>query len=167
MAIGCDHPHASPQGLQSDHLVQAMRTIEAEILSRGEKLTAPRRRVLEMILEAGAPVKAYDLIARFHTDGQSAKPPTVYRALSFLETMGLVHRIESLNAFVACTLSGAPHVAAFLICTCCNTTLELASPATQTLIETAKANGHRVEHVNIELRGLCAKCAAPESAASA
>jgi DNA-binding PadR family transcriptional regulator len=54
----------------------------------GQRLTPPRRRVLEMLLKAGQPVKAYDLIAAFGDGGPPAKPPTVYRALDFLSKLG-------------------------------------------------------------------------------
>ncbi len=84
-----------------------------------QRLTAPRRRVLELLLQAGQPVKAYDLIASFAVEGPPAKPPTVYRALDFLEKQGFAHRIESLNSYVACRKEADGHAAAFLICDCC------------------------------------------------
>ena len=57
-------------------------------MARSERLTNSRRRVLELLLEAGVPLKAYDLIATYSGDGEAAKPPTVYRALEFLERVG-------------------------------------------------------------------------------
>ena len=70
------------------------------------------------------------LIARFGTDGQPAKPPTVYRALEFLERKGLAHRIASISAYVACTSGAVDHTAAFLICDCCGATAEVSAPVT-------------------------------------
>lgn len=67
------------------------------------RLTPPRRRVLSLLTEAGKPLKAYDLIARFREDGEKTHPPTVYRALDYLERHRLVHRVGSLNAYVRCT----------------------------------------------------------------
>ena len=131
-------------------------------MADGERMTAPRRRVLELLLEAGEPVKAYDLIARYGTDGQAAKPPTVYRALEFLERKGVVHRISSISAYVACTAHAddmGAHAAAFLICDCCGSTAEVAIPASELGIATAaKTVGYAIERTTIEGHGRCATC---------
>ena len=66
----------------------------ASVAAAGDKLTRPRRRVLELLLVAGAPAKAYDLVATYHREARVATPATVYRALQFLETRGLVHRLS-------------------------------------------------------------------------
>jgi Fur family zinc uptake transcriptional regulator len=121
-----------------------------------ERLTAPRRRVLELLLSADAPLKAYDLIAAYGTEGEPAKPPTVYRALEFLERLGFAHRIESLNAYVPCRIEGR-HVAAFLICDCCGEAEEF-QPDFGPQIAAAEAAGYAVRTVTLEARGLCAGC---------
>ena len=122
-------------------------------------MTPPRRRVLELLLAAGEPVKAYDLIARYGVDGQAAKPPTVYRALEFLERRGVVHRIASISAYVACTAAGdAPaHAAAFLICDCCGAAQEFEPDFTAQLAA-AEAAGYQVATITLEARGRCAAC---------
>jgi Fur family zinc uptake transcriptional regulator len=122
-------------------------------------MTAPRRRVLELLLAAGEPVKAYDLIARFGEDGQAAKPPTVYRALEFLERKGLAHRIASISAYVACTGDGAQaHAAAFLICDCCGATEEVAAPLGDAFSRAADGAGYALERTTIEGHGRCPNC---------
>lgn len=125
-------------------------------------MTAPRRRVLELLLGAGEPVKAYDLIARYGADGQAAKPPTVYRALEFLERRGVVHRIASISAYVACTAHDedvGAHAAAFLICDCCGSTQEVAVPAGRLgLAEVAEVAGYQIDRTTIEAHGRCASC---------
>ena len=117
MGDTCSHHHtdARPDAAQLD---RALIAAADRSVAEGERMTAPRRRVLELLLAAGEPVKAYDLIARFGEDGQPAKPPTVYRALEFLERKGLAHRIASISAYVACTSGSIDHAAAFLICDC-------------------------------------------------
>jgi len=118
MGAACDHNHIDSRPGHAE-VEQALVAVEARCAAEGERMTAPRRRVLELLLAAGEPVKAYDLIARYGVDGQAAKPPTVYRALEFLERRGVVHRIASISAYVACTgvAGDAPaHAAAFLIC---------------------------------------------------
>lgn len=130
-------------------------------MADGERMTPPRRRVLELLLEAGEPVKAYDLIARYGLDGQAAKPPTVYRALEFLERKGVVHRISSISAYVACTanVDDGAHAAAFLICDCCGSTAEVAIPTSALGISTAaKTAGYEIERTTIEGHGKCASC---------
>src|SRR5665213_639190 len=108
------HRH-EPLGLSGRALAGGLRTAQALCEARGQKLTPARRRVLELLMQAGQPVKAYDLISAFSDEGGAAKPPTVYRALEFLERQGLAHRIESLSAYVACTGEAGDHAAAFLL----------------------------------------------------
>lgn len=122
-----------------------------------ERLTPPRRRVLELLLRADGPQKAYDLIASFGQDGEPAKPPTVYRALEFLERLGFAHRIESLNAYVPCRLEAEGHRAAFLICECCGAAEEF-EPDFAPQIAAAEARGYAVRALNLEARGLCPSC---------
>lgn len=123
----------------------------------GERLTTSRRRVLELLLEAGQPVKAYDLMAHFSPGEPQAKPPTIYRALEFLERQGLVHRIPSLNAYVACRVEGG-HDAAFLICDCCGATREVAPPGAEALARQAGQAGFAISGLMLEAHGLCADC---------
>ncbi len=128
-------------------------------------MTPPRRRVLSLLLETGEPVKAYDLIARFGEDGQAAKPPTVYRALEFLERQGMAHRIASISAYVACSGSaaneaggGTPHAAAFLICDCCGATREIGGPDQGAIDAAAAAAGYVIARTTIEAHGRCLAC---------
>ena len=147
------HAHLSEQTLAGE-LASAERRCEAA----DQKLTPPRRRVLELLLRAGHPVKAYDLIAAFGEDGAPAKPPTVYRALEFLTAQGFAHRIESLNAYVACKRADDGHAAAFLICDCCGATREIASHGASPMAALGDAAGYQVSSVTIEAHGLCADC---------
>jgi len=155
-----DHDHTHPRldaGGVGARLAEAQRLCEAQ----GERMTAPRLRTLELILSENAPVKAYDVIDRFHPDG-AAKPPTVYRALSFLEQMGLIHRIESLNAFVACQSHtacehGESHAAAFLLCDCCGRSEEVALSLAE-IERQAAVSGFETRRITLEARGLCRAC---------
>ena len=133
---------------------------EALLDARGQKLTAIRRKVLELLSESGEPSKAYDLIGKL--DGQGApKPPTVYRALDFLQEHGLAHKIESLNAYVACGHASHSHSAVFLICNDCGGAEELHSVDTsQALAAETAAAGFMLTHATIEARGVCRGCQA-------
>ena len=156
-AHACDHDHDA-HGLTGDALSRGLAAAEARCETAGQRMTAPRKRVLQMLLEAGQPVKAYDLIAAFGEDGAPAKPPTVYRALDFLSKQGLAHRIESLNAFIACGGGGEGHAAAFLICDCCGATREIAPSGVSEIERLAGAQGFRLTGLMVEAHGLCSDC---------
>ena len=157
----CDHDHGSAAGLHGGPLVEALADAERRCDAAGERLTAPRRRVLELLLEAGGPVKAYDLMALFGGQtGETAKPPTVYRALDFLGRTGLAHRIESLNAYVACRLGEASHAAGFLICDCCGAAREIDRLPAEWVNAAAVDAGYALTRVTVEAHGLCGDCAA-------
>jgi Fur family zinc uptake transcriptional regulator len=122
---------------------------------RGARLTELRRRVLELVWSGHEPVGAYDVLARM---GRAA-PPTVYRALDFLIEQGLVHRIESLNAYVGCDRPDAAHASQFLICTGCGATAELDDAALAASVARRAAQlGFAVERQTVELRGRCPRC---------
>ncbi|NEX94775.1 transcriptional repressor [Caulobacter sp. 17J65-9] len=156
----CEHDAAASVGLKGSALAQALDQAGSRCDSDGQRLTAPRRRVLELLLGAEGPVKAYDLIAAFGVDGEAAKPPTVYRALEFLERQGFAHRIESLNAYVACRLGADTHAAAFLICDCCGATREIEPAGADVLVASAGRDGFVVTNLTVEAHGLCAACRA-------
>jgi Fur family zinc uptake transcriptional regulator len=158
------HRH-EPLGLTGRALSAGLRSAETRCTALGQKLTPARRRVLELLMQAGQPVKAYDLISSFGEDeGAAAKPPTVYRALEFLERAGLAHRIESLSAYVACSGVSGAHAAAFLLCDCCGRTEEIAAPVDEALRALAAAAGYTIDTVAIEAHGLCGACREPEHA---
>lgn len=161
MTIACQHDHHTHARSASD-VATILDSVEASCVAQGERMTSPRRRVLELLLTAGEPVKAYDLIARFGTNGEAAKPPTVYRALDFLERRGVVHRIASISAYVACSDQGdevQAHAAAFLICDCCGSTAEVAIPHSALGLDNAAASvGYEIQRTTIEGHGKCAQC---------
>lgn len=125
----------------------------------GVRLTPQRARVLELLRDAPRPLKAYDLLPALGEPGRPAKPPTAYRALDFLVEHGLAHRIESLNAYVACDHAGADHPATFLICDRCGAVTEshLHEPVVG-LTAAAARLGFRMDRVAIEAHGLCRDC---------
>jgi Fur family zinc uptake transcriptional regulator len=158
MGDACHHADHLHAGLKDSALRRAVGLAEARCAERQERLTAPRRRVLELLLEADAPLKAYDLIATYGEPGAPAKPPTVYRALDFLERLGFAHRIESLNAYVPCRLTEAAHSAAFLICDCCGATREISGPDQGVINAAAADAGYAIARTTIEAHGRCPAC---------
>lgn len=159
MGAECHHPEHEHAGLHGHALKTALGQAETRCGEIQERLTPPRRRVLELLLGSDGPLKAYDLIAAFGQDGEPAKPPTVYRALEFLERLGFAHRIESLNAYVPCRMDGEGHRAAFLICDCCGAAQEF-EPDIAAQLKTAAPAGYEIQAVTLEARGLCPACRA-------
>lgn len=140
-----------------DHTAQ-MAEAEKRCAEAGESFTPLRKRVLELLLDQHGPAKAYDLLPLIDAD-KSAKPPTVYRALDFLVRMGLAHRIESLNAFMACDVGACERSTIFLICEKCGGAEEFdAGHALIDLSEAAKKDGFAIRRTMIEASGLCAQC---------
>jgi Fur family zinc uptake transcriptional regulator len=125
----------------------------------GVRLTPVRRRVLELIWESHEAVKAYDILDRLGDASGSAKPPTVYRALDFLMEQGLIHRVESTNAFVGCRHPEHAHEFQLLICDQCSHVEEIEVPGVSRAVnQHAKKAGFKVREQTIEIRGLCSRC---------
>lgn len=123
------------------------------------QFTAVRRRVLEILLERHRALGAYDLLEHLRAEGLGSQPPVAYRALDFLVSHGFAHRIERLNAFVACSHPGDTHVPAFLICRKCNTVVETDAELRQSgLKDAADAAGFLIERSVLEVEGLCPNC---------
>lgn len=140
-------------------LAQALDHAETLCQSRGARLTPLRRRILEMVYSSHAAVKAYDLIEWLSTEEHLVKPPTVYRTLDFLLEHGLIHRVDSLNAFVGCTTAHDPHAVRLLICTACGDVSELNSAVLDAALDQAtQASGFQTAHTHLEIHGLCTHC---------
>lgn len=136
-----------------------MQQAERQCQQRGVRFTPIRRRVLEMIAANQGGLKAYDLLDQLAVEHASARPPTVYRALDFLIEQGLVHRIESLNAYVACPCPEHAHGFQLLICRHCGRVEELhLDDVNAQLAQRARDLGFRVERQTIELLGGCDTC---------
>ena len=137
--------------------------VERACHERGLRLTPIRARVLELIAQAGKPVKAYELLewVREKKGVGADAPPTVYRALDFLMANGFVHKLESVNAFVACHHpDSAQHSVPFLICDRCHGAVELEDLEVVSQLEArAKALGFQPQAQTLEVHGLCARCA--------
>ena len=154
-------------------MTEAARRRIAEQLDRAEKaceaqggrLTEIRRSVLSLVIGAGGPVGAYALLDRLKAERANAAPVTVYRALDFLQSNGLIHKIERLNAFIACTEKGDhhhhEHSVQFLICRTCGTVSEMEDTGITTAVSRAAGKtGFRPDHATVEVEGMCGDCAA-------
>ena len=135
--------------------------VEQACADQGLRLTAARRRVLEILLEEHRALGAYDVLRRLTAEGATPQPPVAYRALDFLVEHGFAHRIERLNAYVACAAPAGQHPAAFLICRRCRAVAEVdAATAALALGATANSAGFAADHAMLEVEGLCPTCQA-------
>ncbi|MGH7058088.1 MAG: Fur family transcriptional regulator [Acetobacteraceae bacterium] len=127
----------------------------------GVRLTDLRRSVLALILEADGPLTAYQLLDRLKETRRSAVPPTIYRALDFLLARRLIHKVQSLNAFIPCIEPlHAKHQAQFLICRSCGAVTELDDRAVTCALDNAAARrGFRAVSAVVEISGECESCA--------
>ena len=127
---------------------------------RAQKFTPIRRQVLQALLSSHRPLGAYEVIDELAKSMPRPAPITVYRALDFLMTNGLVHRIESRNAYLACAHDhDQASLVAFLICERCGSVGEIpAAPIAQSLTAAARASGFVPKLSVVEITGTCAHC---------
>ena len=145
-----DHKHCIAAGVAA---------ADSHCRRAGLQLTPARRRVLEILLEKHRALGAYEILEMLD---KGAKPPTAYRALDFLVKHGFAHRIERLNAFIACAHPGEEHSPAFLICRSCDAVAETPSESTKgRLGDAARGAGFKIERAVVEAVGLCPKCQEP------
>jgi Fur family zinc uptake transcriptional regulator len=138
----------------------ALAAAEAHCTAKGLRFTPVRRAALDILLGEHRAMGAYELLDRLRQAGFGSQPPVAYRALDFLVANGFVHKIERLNAFVACAHPGQNHSPAFLICRLCEAVAEAQSaPARGNLGEAAKATGFQIERTVVEALGVCPGCA--------
>ncbi len=155
------HDHHHDHGSCQRGAAEALGRAEEVCASRGSRLTPIRARVLAALADSHTPVGAYDLMDRLAEDGKRPAPITVYRALDFLLENGLVHRLESRNAYLACDHThdqGAPVV--FLICDSCGEVSEApAADIGDSLAALLAREGFKARTQLVEIAGECAQCA--------
>lgn len=121
----------------------------------GKTLTAIRKHVLTVLLEAAKPMTAYEVLDSLNGVG-SVSPPTAYRALDFLVSLGFVSRVESLNAYIALDLGPSDVPIAFFVCETCGRVKEIAATdAVVSLISAADQQGFGIQSASLEVRGDC------------
>lgn len=137
----------------------ALMTAERLCKEQGQKLTKVRRRALELIWQSHRPLGAYQLLAKLAEEGFNSAPPTVYRALDFLLNAGLVHKVESMNAYLGCAHADKPHKGYFLICDNCHDVMEFDyQDIHSALLDKAAQQGFELRAETIELTGRCRAC---------
>lgn len=158
------HDHACEHGHPP---VDVLKVAEARCAEQRLKLTPIRREVLQHLANSPAPLGAYELIERMHRDsGRRPAPISVYRVLDFLMEAGLIHRIESRNAFVACAhRHERSDLVVFMICDACGCVSEApGSTVERDLDSIAKKAGFEPASRVVEMFGRCAHCTGSQAA---
>ena len=143
----------------------ALQAAEAHCVAKGLRFTPVRRRTLEILLQEHRALGAYDLLKSLSASGFGSQPPVAYRAIDFLVKNGFAHKVEKLNAFIACNHPGASHSPAFMICRSCDVVVEgMSGPARGMIGKAANEVGFKIEKSIIEVEGICGSCAEQASA---
>lgn len=143
-----DHHHCIDEALDAAKAVCAQ---------QGSKLTQLREDVLTLVWQSHKPLGAYEVLdALSKKTNRRTAPPTVYRALDFLQTQGLVHRLATLNAYIGCCHPEKPHSSQFLICRGCGVTVEVHNTQSEQIVN--HTHGFKIDSVSIEATGLCPIC---------
>ncbi len=155
MTDAISHNHNHHQCV-SDAIVSAEKICDRS----GARLTDLRRRVFELVWSGHKPITAYEILDLLKAERRNAAPPTVYRALDFLLEQHLIHRIESLNAFIGCAKPDEDHRGGFLICKECKGVEELrdSRPIRDAIKREAAESNFLVTTSMIEVLGVCANC---------
>ena len=124
--------------------------------ARGE---ATQAAILAVLKAHDAPLSAYDVLGVLREDNPKAAPPTVYRALAALTAKGAVHRLESLNAYMACQHDSHAQDAILSICDDCGHVEESVAPQlVKDLAQVTEKSGFRAARHILEVHGICASC---------
>lgn len=146
---------------KQQHPNRALRELaEAKCREVGERLTPARFTAYAELAASNKPLSAYDLIARLEaTLERKIAPLTVYRHLDFLIRVGLVHRLESKQAYLACDHPEHAHESQYLLCSTCGRADELESKQLLKLLEKLIAQqGFEPANTVVEVTGVCSDC---------
>jgi Fur family zinc uptake transcriptional regulator len=147
--------------MNSDRVDRIIARAEALCRERGVRLTEQRKTVLRLLCASDKPLSAYELLDRMRGMLKNPAPPTVYRALDFLLGQGLVHKLESLHAYIGCMHPDHRDASQFLICDACGEVTEVeGAGVAEGLRALGQARGFRAKRSIVEVLGTCARCSA-------
>jgi len=136
-----------------------LRLAESLCTARGVRLTTQRRTVLELLCDSPTPLNAYEILDRMRGSLRNPAPTTVYRALEFLLEQGLIHKLETLHAFIGCSRPNHTHSSQFLICSNCGEVDEMENDAISRCLKSAtRSAGFKPTRPVVEILGTCAQC---------
>ncbi|HYF98160.1 MAG TPA: transcriptional repressor [Coxiellaceae bacterium] len=141
-------------------LCKKLNEINEYCVTNNIRLTPLRAQILELIYQSEAAIGAYDLLRLLRKTKANAEAMTVYRVLEFLQEHHLVHRVESLNAYIPCSHHTEHHHSQLLLCKQCGESSEIADHnLIQAIRDCLQTQGFSLGHGITEIRGLCYNCA--------
>ncbi|NJM34776.1 MAG: transcriptional repressor [Rhodomicrobium sp.] len=148
-----EHDHRSCM----EHAAERAKAICAE---RGVRLTPLREAVFKALLSSHKALGAYDIIEKLQKEGRRLAPISVYRIIDVLLEAGLIHRLESKNAFFACLSQHEDAKSALiLVCDDCSRVAETDAPdAWDAIRSVTQSSGFTVSETVLEVQGTCADC---------
>ena len=152
---------ATRQANKTSDLTSAQRRVaETKCVEAGERLTPARMTAYAELLASDRPLSAYELIARLEKrEKRKIAPLTVYRHLDFLIRVGLAHRLESRQAYLACDHPEHTHESQYLLCSSCGRADELESKQISKLLDKlTDQQGFVPVNSVVEVTGLCSDC---------
>jgi Fur family transcriptional regulator, zinc uptake regulator len=159
-----DHPFPSPGHDHTPCVKETLNRAAEAFEANGLRLTPLRRRVLEEVASSHHAIGAYEILERLAQKERTRMAPiSVYRALEALLEMGVVHRLESRNAYFACHAQHGKHGTRQIVLACerCAMVAEVAAPVAFDAIDgAARAAGFKSSRAMVEVAGVCTACAA-------
>ncbi|TRW47907.1 zinc uptake transcriptional repressor Zur [Aliidiomarina halalkaliphila] len=138
---------------------QLIQRAEVMCQRRGVRLTPTRREVFALLTQQAGAIGAYDLLEQLKEGMPNAKPPTIYRALEFLQAQGFVHKVSSSNSYVLCSHFEKQHPVQMLICSHCGGVQEIHSRGVhEEFLQQAQHQGFTVHQQTVEAVGICQTC---------
>jgi Fur family zinc uptake transcriptional regulator len=152
-------PAVSTHAPEATDVAERVRHAQVLCSERGLAFTPLRREVFELVCRHSNPVGAYELLDELKAIRGGAAPVTVYRALEFLLSAGLVHRLAALNAYTACHGHAPGHGGLLLVCGNCSNVIELEDEALErSIARTAADLRFETAPDPVEVRGICSGC---------
>lgn len=135
--------------------------IEAEkfCIKNKERLSQPRREVLKIIATSPVPLRICDILSKLGLVFNNPKPPTVHRALEFWIKNNFIHKVESLNCYVACELEHTMCSSHFMICQICHNVSERSfTSLPELLLQESQKHDFLMRRFHLEIHGVCQSC---------